>query len=333
MQLIWAEALRETARHGTVSGAAQSLGYSQSAVSRHLAALEAEFGAQLLQRLPRGVALTDAGVVVLEHLSAALLRVGDARADVQQLLAERAGRLRVGAFPTALTSLVPRALSDLRRRHPGLSLALVEGRTPLLLDQVIRGDADVAIVSCDPSSGLGDIPLAIEPVLDEKLFVAVASTHRLAQRRVVRLAELRDDAFIVGSALNEHELLRARLPAGFAPKVDLVVADWNSKMGCVAAGLGVALLPALAAESAPRAVRLIRLHDEEQVVRRVLVATVSALGTRADVRMLIDRLRANAKALPGTRVCPQIRHRSLREPDSPRPVAADVVAETFGQGI
>ncbi|MFG2054538.1 LysR substrate-binding domain-containing protein [Micromonospora sp. NPDC048930] len=81
--------------------------------------------------------------------------------------------------------------------------------------------------------------------------MAVPGTHRLAHRRTVRLHELADDPFIAGSATAEETLLRATLPAGFRPRIDIVAAEWTGKLGCVAAGLGVALVPALAVRATP----------------------------------------------------------------------------------
>jgi DNA-binding transcriptional LysR family regulator len=106
-------------------------------------------------------------------------------------------------------------------------------------------------------------------LLDERLLVAVSRGHRLARRRRVRLAELADDPFIVGSATAEETLLRASLPSGFQPRVDIVAAEWTGKLGCVAAGLGVALVPALAVRGTPADITLLRLYNEHESVRRL----------------------------------------------------------------
>src|SRR6266545_4319499 len=147
MQVELLEVFRVVARQGSISGAAPLLGYTQSAVSRQIAALEAEVGARLLDRSSRGVALTEEGRCLLPHAEAMLDRLVAARRDLDALHGLGAGRLRVGAFPTAVAALVPRALAAFRRVHPGVTLTLVEGWTPLLLERLLSGDADVAVVS------------------------------------------------------------------------------------------------------------------------------------------------------------------------------------------
>nr|WP_308129360.1 LysR substrate-binding domain-containing protein [Actinoplanes polyasparticus] len=103
--------------------------------------------------------------------------------------------------------------------------------------------------------------------------MAVPRTHPLARRRTVHLAELEADSFIAGSADAEETLLRASLPAGFRPRIDIVAAEWTAKLGCVAAGLGVALIPALAMRTKPADISLLRLHRDDEPTRRIYAAT------------------------------------------------------------
>jgi DNA-binding transcriptional LysR family regulator len=268
------------ARYGSITRAAQTLGYTQSAVSRQIAALEADVGAQLFDRLPRGVALTEEGRCLLPHAEAVVNRMAAASRDLDELRGMNTGRLRVGAFPTAVAAVVPRALAAFREAHPQVILSLVEGRTTELVAQVVAGDVDVAVVSAPPDRPIDAPGLDLRHLLDERLVVAVPRGHRLARRRTVRLAELAEDFFIVGSATAEDALLRASLPPGFQPKVDIVVADWTGKIGCVVAGLGVALMPALAARAAPADVALLRLHNDDASVRQIFAATAAARRRR-----------------------------------------------------
>jgi len=129
------------------------------------------------------------------------------------------------------------------------------------------------------------------------MFVAVPRTHRLARRRTVRLAEFGDEPFIAGSATAEQTLLRASLPAGFRPRVDIVVANWTGKLGCVAAGLGVALIPALAVRGTPPDITLLRLHREDESVRRVFAATVAGRTRPAAVSEFVKHLESSARAI------------------------------------
>src|SRR5262245_46035204 len=144
------EVFGTVARAGSFSEAARVLRYTQSAVSRQVATLEAELGAVLFDRLPRGVALTDAGRALQPYAETVLEGLASARRELAALRGLGAGRLRVGAFPTAVAALVPRALADFRAAHPEVALSLLEGLTPRLLERLAAGDADVAVVSSAP---------------------------------------------------------------------------------------------------------------------------------------------------------------------------------------
>jgi len=269
------EVFRTVARYGSITAAARELSFTQSAVSRQIATLEVEVGARVFDRLPRGVTLTEEGRTLLPHAEAILDRLATARRDLGELAGLGRGRLRVGAFPTAVAALVPRALASFRSAYPEVDLSLVEGLTPVLLERLVAGDADIAVVSSSPAGSIDSTAFELYHLLDERLLVAVSRDHRLARRRTVRLAELADDPFIVGSATAEETLLRASLPTGFQPRIDIVAAEWTGKLGCVAAGLGVALVPALAVRGAPADISLLRLHAEDESIRQIFAATIA----------------------------------------------------------
>lgn len=297
MQIQSLEVFQAVARHGSITVAARALRYTQSAVSRQVAALEAETGARLFDRLPRGVALTEEGRCLLGHADAVLDRLATAQRDLAALRGLGAGRLRVGAFPTAVAALVPRALSAFRAEYPDVALSLVEGRTPQLLERLAEGDADVAVVSAPPDQPLDGSRFALSHLLDERLLVAVPRTHHLARRRTVRLAELTGESFVVGSATAEETLLRATLPSGFQPRIDIVAAEWTGKLGCVAAGLGVALVPALAIRATPADLALLRLHRDDATVRQVFAATLAGRRVPPAVAPFVHLLAGEAAAL------------------------------------
>ncbi|MEV4490025.1 LysR substrate-binding domain-containing protein [Micromonospora coxensis] len=284
------EVFRTVARCRSITAAARQLRFTQSAVSRQIAALEAEVGVRIFDRLPRGVALTEEGRVLLPHAEAVLDRLTAARRDLDELRGLGNGRLRVGAFPTAVAALVPRALASFRATYPGVALSLVEGTTPTLLDRLTTGDADVAVVSNSPSGPIDSDRFDLHHLLDERLLVAVARDHRLAARGTVRLVDLADDPFVVGSATAEETLLRASLPTGFRPRIDIVAAEWIGKLGCVAAGLGVALVPALAVRGTPADIVLLRLHRDDESVRQIFAATVAGRARPPAVTRFLTHL-------------------------------------------
>jgi DNA-binding transcriptional LysR family regulator len=272
VQLHSLEVFVAVARGKSFTHAARLLGYTQSAVSRQIAVLERDLHADLFDRLSRGVELTDQGRALLPHAEAMLDRLTTAQRDLDSLR-ESGGRLRLGAFPTAVAALVPRALAAFRTAYPQAELSLVEGLTPGLLDRLTAGEVDLAVVSAPPDRPLDAARFDLHHLLDEALLVAVPTEHRLAGRATVRLADLADDPFIAGSATAEETLLRATLPHGFRPRIDIVAAEWTGKLGCVAAGLGVALVPALAVRATPADLVLLRLHPDDASVRRIFAAT------------------------------------------------------------
>ena len=284
------EVFRTVARCGSITAAGQRLRFTQSAVSRQIAALEAELGVRVFDRLPRGVALTEEGRTLLPHAEAVIDRLTAARHDLDELHGLGRGRLRVGAFPTAVAALVPRAIASFRSAHMDVAVSLVEGQTPALLERLTAGDADIAVVSTSPTGPLDPGRFDLHHLLDERLLVAVSREHRLARRRMVRLAELADDPFIVGSATAEDTLLRASLPSGFQPRIDIVAAEWTGKLGCVAAGLGVALVPALAVRGTPADIALLRLHKSDESVRRIFAATVAGRAKPPAVTRFLTHL-------------------------------------------
>src|SRR5262245_883173 len=290
MQLELLGVFRAVARHGSITRASVALGYTQSAVSRQITVLETEVGARLFDRLPRGVALTVEGECLLTHAEAIVDRMAAARQDLDALGGLGGGRLRIGAFPTAVAALVPRALSAFRHAHPSVTWSRVEGRTPALLERLVSGDADVAVVSASPDDPIDSRRFALHHLLDERLLVAVPRDHALATRRTVRLAELADDLFVVGSATADFALMRASFPPGFQPRVEMAVADWTGKLGCVAAGRGVALMPALAIRAAPPDIVLLRLNAADASMRRVFAATVVGRGRSAAVTRVVAQL-------------------------------------------
>jgi DNA-binding transcriptional LysR family regulator len=293
------EVFRTVARYGSITSAARALGYTQSAVSRQVAVLEAQAGARLFDRLPRGVVLTSEGACLLPHAEAVLDRLAAARGELAALRGLSGGQVRVGAFTTATAALVPRALASFRQAHPTVCVTLANGLTPALLDGLVAGDTDVAVVSAPAATTAGAHPIdpvrfTLHHLLDEHLLIAVPGQHRLAGKTAVRLAEFAEDTFIVGSATAEETLMRVSLPPGFRPRTDIVAPDWTAKLGLVAAGLGVALIPALAVRSAPADLALLRLDAEDAPVRQVLAATAAGRSVPPAATALISHLRRAA---------------------------------------
>ncbi|MFF4340775.1 LysR family transcriptional regulator [Kitasatospora sp. NPDC001540] len=273
MDMAWLEVFRTAARLGSFTAAGGQLGWTQSAVSRQIASLEAELGVPLFDRLPRGVALTEHGRTLLPHAEALLDRLDGTRRDLAALAGLTAGRLRLGAFDSANAALVPAALAAFRAAHPAIAPTLTEGLSGALLDLLADGSIDFALVTAYPEHPYDTERFELHRLVDDPVLVAVPRSHRLARRRRLRLAELAEEPWIAASRRPEATLLAACVRNGFQPRVEYEVAGWTAKLGLVAAGLGITLIPSLAARAARPDLALVPLHPEDTPVRHVHTAT------------------------------------------------------------
>lgn len=289
--------LREVTARGSFSAAGTALGYTQSAISRHIAALEQRAGAKLFVRTNRGVRLTDDGVVMSRHAATILQRLDTAERDMAARRGKKTRRLRVGAFSSAMVSLVPDALRRMLDIAPDVHVTLSEGASRIQLQRLRSGNVDVAIVA-DLSRGTLEYPdLQIDKLLDDPLLVAVARTHWLASARGVTPDDLADEAWIVGSSDRSEGLLGAWDTGTWAPRIAFTAKDWNAKIGLVTAGLGITVVPGLSAASFGDRIRLVRINDE-RAIRSVLLARQASATTTEPSHQLATILRDQALAWP-----------------------------------
>ncbi|MFF4560461.1 LysR family transcriptional regulator [Streptomyces sp. NPDC001435] len=299
LSTVWLRVFLAVARHGSFTTAARTLGWTQSAVSRQISSLEAALGGgPLFDRLPRGVRLTEAGRILMPYAETVTGALYGAGRELAALREGAAGRLRFGAFPSADAALVPHALAAFRARHPGVRVTCEEGLTPGLLDRLADGHLEVAVVSTTGRAPLEAYEL--HHLLDESLYVAVPAGHPLAREDApVRLGLLADADWISGGPHPEGTLLDAALRQGFQPRVAHVVAEWTAKQGYVAAGLGVALVPALAAASVRPDVALLPVLDEGAPARAVYAATARGRTPTPATEAFLTALREAAARIPG----------------------------------
>jgi DNA-binding transcriptional LysR family regulator len=303
-------AFREVARRGSITAAAEALRYTQSAVSRQIAALEDDVGAPLFDRVPRrGVRLTDAGRALLPHADAVLDRLGAARRELVALRELEVGTLRLGAFPSANAELIPRALAAFRARHPGVRPSLIEGTTPRHLARLEAGELQVAVVSTDARLPLAARGLELTHLLAEPMLVALPPAHRLAGRRSLRLSELAAESWIVGRRDLQDPLLTLAPELAERGRIEFVVRDWVAKQGLVAAGFGVTLVPALAASSVRAGVAVVALHGDDAPARAVYLATPHGVPPPPAVEAFGGALRGVVAELAR-----ELRDRGLRLP-------------------
>lgn len=260
---------REVARAGSLAGAARALGWTQPAVSQQIKRFEVENGTPLVVRQGRGVALTEAGRVLLVHAEAVADRLAAAEQEVAALAGLGAGVVRLAAFPTAAAVLLPQALVALRERAPALQVHFTELEPPEAEAAVRAGESDLAVVFShelddDPVPGdLLRVPLSRHPV---------HAVVREGAVRPERLADLAAEPWIAGCVRCRAHLLRCARTSGFTPDVRYATDDHVVVQRLVAAGLGVALLPAwaLAASTQPGVVTVDMPDVDGRVVEVLL---------------------------------------------------------------
>jgi len=239
---------RAVADQGSFSAAALELAYTQSVVSHHVAQLERELGVTLIERGRRPVRLTPAGERLHAHAGAILGAARTAETELRAVAGLEAGTLRVGAFLTACASFVPAAIGAFAAEHPGVDVRVDQVEPPLAVPRLVDGELDVAVIYRDEGMAPPDPRLADRKLGDDPYRVALPPVHRLARRREVALADLRDERFAApraaGGGLQYRALIeRLCADAGFTPDFAYALDDVTVARGFVAAGLTVAVMP------------------------------------------------------------------------------------------
>jgi DNA-binding transcriptional LysR family regulator len=243
-------AFHAVAAHGSFSAAGLELGYAQSVVSHHVAALERELGLTLINRGTRPVTPTDAGARLLHHAEIVLGHVTAAEDDLRAIAGLQGGTLKVGAFLSACNTFLPPALARFEQAHPAVELEFEQLEEPDALRKLRSGDLDMAVVWRIPDAPRRDDGFDELHLADDPYRVVLPVGHRLARRREVALADLADERFSAPPAAAEHAVpYRALLDrlwaaAGVAPRVH-EVQDVTVARAMIAAGLCVGLLSEL----------------------------------------------------------------------------------------
>jgi DNA-binding transcriptional LysR family regulator len=286
--------LREVAQAGSFTAAADSLGYTQSAVSRQVAALEAVAGRRLFERSRHGVALTPAGarllltaVRVLDELDAASRELSGEHAAV--------GPVRLGAFPTAVAGLVPGALASLPAT---LRVTLREATTPALTRALRAGTLDLAILASTSPFRPPDAEspaLELTTLSERELVLGVHPSHPFARARAVEVGQLEGQVWVASRSDAGESLLGVWPGLAERPDVRYVVRDWLAKLQIVAAGLAITTIAPVALTALPAGVSVVAVRGEPQETRRVLLARRPGPLDGATARVA-DALLAAARA-------------------------------------
>ena len=285
--------LREVARRETIAAAAGALGYTPSAVSQQLGSLEKSTGVAVLERVGRGVRLTDAGRELVRHADGLLERMEAAQAALESVGGEARGTVEMSVYESVASTLLPALIERLERDHPDLQLRTREIDPDQAIDAVGRGEIDIAFAIDYPHA-----PAAKRPGIERVLIVhdgfhAVVPDDHPITGPVVALEDLADERFI-SSPLDlscGRCVAAACRAAGFEPDVVHQLDDYPTTLRLVAAGQGIGLVPDLGLVHMVPGIRVLDLATP--VVRTVEVAYRTASAERP----AIHAVRAAAQAV------------------------------------
>jgi DNA-binding transcriptional LysR family regulator len=235
---------------GGFATAARELHMSQPGVSRAVRALEVELGGALFVRAHGSVALTALGERALTRSRAILAEADAMRHERDQSLGITRGRVRLGSMPSVSATILPALLSHLERQHPALAVTTIDGHDEELVAWLRSGTVDIAVVAGDPGG------LTIQPLVTDDLLAVLPAGHPLAARDTVRAQDLAGLPFILTKAGCEGLILAALGSRGVIPDVRYEVSEAASILAMVGEGLGVSVMPGLAAQTPPPNVQL-----------------------------------------------------------------------------
>ncbi|MCC8481303.1 LysR family transcriptional regulator [Streptomyces parvus] len=280
--------LRTLRDRGTVTATAEALLMTPSAVSQQLTNLARQLGVDLLEAQGRRVRLTDAAHLVLRHAEAVFAQLERAEAELTGYLRGEAGEVRVAAFSTAVPALVVPAVRLLRAEdRPGPDVRVREAEAAQAYELLTAGEVDLALSLAAHAPTARDPRFSLFPLLADPLDVALPAGHPLADAPGLRLADLAADRWIFGGSGPWSEITTAACEAaGFVPEQAHSAAGWTAILALVEAGMGVALVPRMAAR-----------ERREDVVMRVLEADRPSRHVVAALRHGAERGPAVARVL------------------------------------
>ena len=291
--------VRAVADHGSITRAAGALGYSQPAISQHLKRLEARLGMPVVTRVGRGVRLTEAGRVLARHATTVTTALDAAAGELADLQGLRSGRVRLTAFPSASSTLVPRLLGTMGAAHPGVRITYAEAEPPEAVAAVRAQTADLAITFSYPGDRVDPHResargLAVIPVWRDEMLLVLPAGHPLADAPAVDLADLAGESWIAGCPRCRGHLLELTDARDFVPRIAYETDNFVAVVSMVAERVGVALIPSLALGPAVRndgvVIRPTVNHDHRTInlVGASGADQVPAIATTASALLALD---------------------------------------------
>lgn len=284
----------QVARLEHVTEASHVLNVAQSAVSRQILKLESELGVNLFIHEGRKVKLTPIGRTFLGYMEQLMKVLEKAEQEIEEYLAPDKGVVRIG-FPSSLAAyLVPAVISSFRKSYPEVRFQLQHGSYRELIDWVVKGDMDLAIMGPVPPS---DEHIKSEVLFTEKIVALLPDNHPLAEQKYIKLKQLEHDQFVLfpkGYVLREI-IIKACQENGFKPNIAFEGDDLDAIKGLVAAGLGLTLLPEIALTSNIPDATIKLPVTEPDVIRDVGVITPVQRELPPTERLFYDYLKQLVK--------------------------------------
>lgn len=305
--------LRELSVHGSMTATADALGYTPSAISQQIAALEREMSAILVERGPHSIALTEAGRILVEHTEWILEQLDLADFQVKAIAGLRGGRLRLGTFRSAGETIVARAVLDFHRAWPDVGLTLTLGEPEEYLGRLVQGELDLALsFEYDGLPAPHSDSLISELLLTEEMVVALPEHHRLARNPTVALPDLVDEAWIASSSRSSvHEFTAVACRwEGFDARIAFETDDYHIAQALVAAGVGIAFLPACSGHTLHTGVRVLPVRPRPPMRRIYLTARDGGADSPcvAEMIKMLRRVAGDAHPAPSGGDAPPHRH-------------------------
>ncbi len=261
--------------------AADRLGYTQSALSKQIAALENAAGTALFVRRPRGVEATEAGRRLSVRAATVLDQLDAAERELQTLGTTVGGSVTLGGFPTTAMRLAPAAIARVRLLSPDIDVEFVESSTPVQLRRLRAGRLDLGIIAVGPDLPDWDATgMELEELPSGELVIAVSERHPLAHRSSVTVDELDAEVWVTGTGAPGEPQFGA-WPTLPAPRIGARLREWSARLGFVAAGLGVTTVPALVAPILPAGVVAVKVEDSTFAGRSMHVVHIGRLTPAA----------------------------------------------------
>lgn len=237
---------------GSIGAAARALGWTQPAVSQHLAALEKEVGLQLMLRGTQGVTPTEAGTRLAEHASVIAKQLELAKRDLDELAGLKKGRVRFASFPSAAAMLLPGAIARLHHEAPGVELNFTELEPPEAILGLTQNEVDVAVVFKYPENKLDDeLQLEWVSLLTDKVKLVLPKEHQLAHRTDLSMGDLADEEWIAGCVRCREHLITSAANFGYQPNVRYYTDDSTLTQRLVTEAPVIAALPQIALNAYP----------------------------------------------------------------------------------